>query len=59
MCSTYISSVKLGKLYTRKDLVLLETLISEFHDKYNTPEIKKLEYHFPHVCTLVMHNCVK
>ena len=33
MCSTDPSSVTPGKLYTRKDLVLLENLILEFHDK--------------------------
>ena len=33
MCSTDIISVTPGKIYTKKELVLLETLISEFHKK--------------------------
>ena len=39
--------------------MLLETLISEFNEKYCTPEIKKLTYHLPHVRILVAHHCEK
>ena len=41
MCSTDISSITPGKVYTQKELVLLETLISEFHNKYYIPDIQK------------------
>ena len=37
MCYTDISFVRILKAYIRKELVLLETLISEFKDKYYTP----------------------
>ena len=47
MCSTGISSVTPWKVCTQKELVLLETLISEFHHKYYIPEIQKLSFHFP------------
>ena len=59
MCSTNPSYSTPGKLYTRKELMLLETLISEFHKKYHTPAIKKLEFHLPHVGILVTHHCGK
>ena len=39
--------------------MLLENLISEFNDKYNSTEIKKLAFHLPHVCILGTHYCVK
>ena len=47
MCSIDIRSVLSDKVCTPKDLVLLETLISEFHDKYYTSKIQKLAIHFP------------
>ena len=37
MCSADISSVTTGKLYIQKEIVLLEPLISEFHDNYYIP----------------------
>ena len=39
LCYTYGIYVNPGELYTHKDLVLLETSISEFHYKYFTPDI--------------------
>ena len=33
MCSSYIISVTTDILYTRKEILLLETLILEFQDK--------------------------
>ena len=59
MCSTDISSVTTDKVYTRKDLVLLETSISQFPEKYYTPETQKLAFHFPHVRILGTHHCGK
>ena len=35
------------KLYTQKELVLIETSITEFHYKLYVPE--KLEFRFPYV----------
>ena len=59
MCSTVVSSVTPGKVYTQNELVFLETLISEFHNKYYNPSILKLEFHFPHVRILGTHHCGK
>ena len=59
MCSTDLSSISLIKLYTWKELVLIETLISEFHEKYYTPEIQKPEFHLPHVHITGTHNYSK
>ena len=59
MCYTGISSITPGKVYTQKEILILENLISEFHDKYYTPAIQKLGFHFPHVIILGTHNCSK
>ena len=56
MCCTDISSVTYRKLYTKNYLVLLETSILDFHEKYNTPEIQKLVFYLPHVRILGTHN---
>ena len=39
--------------------MLLETLISYFHDKYYTPGIQKLAFHLPHMRILGTHHLVK
>ena len=59
MCSTNPSYSTPGKVYTQKELMLLETLISKFHKKYHTQEIQKLEFHLPHVGMLGMHHSGK
>ena len=59
MCSTDISSITPGKVYTRKELVLLETLISEFYEKYYTTAIQKLDFNFPHVGIIGTYHCGK
>ena len=59
MCSTDISSVTPVKVYTQKEQVLLETSISEFHEKYYTPAFQKLVYHFTHVHIFGTHHCGK
>ena len=59
MCSTDLSSATPGRVYTLKELVLLETLISEFHEKYYITEIQKLTFHLPHVLIIGTHHCGK
>ena len=59
MCCTDISSVTHRKLYTKNYLVLLETSILDFHEKYNTPEIQKLVFYLPHMHILGIHHCGK
>ena len=45
-----------AKVYTRKELVLLETSINFFHEENHILEIKKLEFHLPHVRILRTHH---
>ena len=58
-CYIGLSFVTPGKLYTRKEIVLLETSISEYHNKHYFPEIQKLAFHFPHVSIIGTHCCGK
>ena len=48
-----------ANMNTRKDLVLLETPITEFNEKFNILAIQKLAFNFPHVRILCTHNCVR
>ena len=59
MFSTDFITVTPGKVYAWKELVLLETLISEFHSKYYIPKNQKLAFNFPHVHILGTHHCGK
>ena len=45
------------KLYTRKELVIMKTSIADFHTSLYIPEIKKLEFHLPHVSILGTNFC--
>ena len=57
MCKQESSSDKSTKIYTRKELVLMETTISDFHTRFYIPAIQKLDFHLPHVCILDTNNC--
>ena len=45
------------KPYTRKDLVMTETSIYDFHTSFYIPSIQDLEYHVSHVCIIGTHHC--
>ena len=45
------------KLYTRKDIVIMEISISCFHTSFYIPEIQRLAFHLPYVRILVTHHC--
>ena len=47
------------KIYTGKELVMMETAISNFHTSLYTPEIQKLAFHIPHVKILGTNHCGK
>ena len=49
MCKQESSSYELRKIYTRKELVMMETTISDFHTSFYIPAIPKLAFHLPHV----------
>ena len=59
MCSTVPRTGPTAKLYTRKDIVLLETYITEFHDKLYIISIKKLAINFLYVHILGIQCCGK
>ena len=40
---------KSTKIYTRKELVMMETIISIFHTSFYIPAIQKLAFHLPHM----------
>ena len=59
MCSTVPGTDTTKKLYTRKEILLLETSIKYFHEKFYIIEIQELEFNFLYVNILGTHNCGK
>ena len=59
MCSTMLRNYTTAKLYTWKDIVLIDTLIREFNNNFYILEIQKLEFYLPHVCIFGTHHCGK
>ena len=57
MCEHKYSSDNFTKIYTRKELVMMETTISEFHTRYYIPAIQNLDFYLPHVRILGTNNC--
>ena len=45
--------------YTQKELVIVETYITELHEKFYIPATKKLAFNLPHVRILGTHHCGK
>ena len=45
------------KIYTRKELVMMETTISDFHTSFYIPANQKLAFHLPHVRILDTNHC--
>ena len=57
MCEQESLPDKSTKIYTRKELVMMETTISEFHTSFYIPSIQKLSCHLPHVRILGTNHC--
>ena len=57
LCLNDPSSVPPAKLYTRKEIFIMEISISYFHTSLYTPEIQRLVFHLPHVRILGTHHC--
>ena len=57
MCKQESSSDNSTKIYTRKELVMMETNISDFHTSFYIPAIPKLAFHLPHVHILGTNHC--
>ena len=49
LCFQYLDTTTPAKLYTRKELVMMETSIADFHTNLYIPEIQTLTNHLPHV----------
>ena len=57
MCKEEVLSAKSTKIYTRKELVMIETKISDFHISFYIPDIQKLSFNLHHVRILVTNHC--
>ena len=57
MCKQEYSTDKSTKIYTRKEFVMMETTISDFHTSFYIPSIKQLVFHLPHVRILRTNHC--
>ena len=57
MCKQESSSDKSTKIYTRKEIVMMETTISDFHTSFYIPAIQRFASHLTHVRILGKHHC--
>ena len=57
MCEQESSPNKSTKIYTRRELVIMETTISGFRTSFYIPAIQKLAFHIPHVRILGTNHC--
>ena len=57
MCEQESLPDKSTKIYTRKELVMMEAKISDFHTSFYIPAIQKLAFHLPHVRILGTNHC--
>ena len=56
-CQHDTASVKPTKIYTIKDIVMMETTTSNFHTSFIIPSIQKLAFHIPHVQIIGTNHC--
>ena len=57
MCKQESSPDESTKIYTRKELVMAETTISDFHKSLYILAIQNLAFHLPHVHILGTNHC--
>ena len=57
MCKQESSSDNSTKIYTRKELIMTEATIYEFHTSFYIPAIQKLAFNLPNVRILVKNHC--
>ena len=57
MCKQEYLQDKLTKIYTRKELVMMETTIFVFRTIFYIPANQKLVFHLPHVRILGTNHC--
>ena len=56
-CWHNTASGQSAKIFTRKELVMMETTISNYHTSFFIPEIQKLEFHILHLQILGKNHC--
>ena len=56
-CQQDTASGQSTKIYTRKELVMIEKTISNFHTSFYISKIQKLAFHIPHVQILRVYHC--
>ena len=57
MCKQESTSYESTKIYIRKELVMMETTIFDFHTRLFIPDIQKLAFHLVHVHILGTNHC--
>ena len=57
MCKHEYPPDKSTTIYTRKELIIMETTISGFYTSFYIPAIQKLAFHLPHVRILGTNHC--
>ena len=57
MCKQESTPDKSTKIYTRKELVMMETSISDFHTSFYIPAIHKMAFHLTPVRILGTNHC--
>ena len=57
MCKQEYSSDEFRKIYTRKELVIMETTISGFHTSFYIPAIQTSAFHLSHVRIFGTNHC--
>ena len=56
-CENNVASEQSTKVYTRKEIVMMEKTISNFYTSSYIPEIQKLAFHIPYVQILGTSHC--
>ena len=51
------ATVSPGKIYTRKELVMIESSIADFQKNIYIQEIQQLAFHLPHIQILGTNHC--
>ena len=57
MSKQYYDSEQPTRIYTRKEIVMMEKTISNFHTNFYIQKVQKLEFHLPHVQILGTNHC--
>ena len=57
MCEAYTYAILTENVYTRKELVAMESSIVEFHQNLYITETNKILFRLPHVRIVGMYHC--